>query len=344
MKKIISVSMAILLVVVFFTACNSSPEVSPSSNTSQEVTVESSDTSVPSQEVKKFTIGIVPYFLSDQFCKWLVSSFETTLQNEYPNIEYKIIDGQGKVDTTIAALEQFTAEKVDLIILQPFDADAFVPSVKNAIDAGISVVCTNVGINDDGLTPYVIGDFKAQGYAQGDYLKDKIPENAEIAIILGAPVAPAQMRRDGLQEALLDERKDLLVVAELNANWRKDEAMQITEDWLLRFPNLQFILAQSDEMAMGAIEALRAVNKIGEIQVAGIGGTAQGCVAIQNGELYMSVFEDAKAFADLTLELAWKILNGEEYEKANYIPNPIVNSANVDDYLAMHEAAGNLNQ
>lgn len=345
MKKVVSILILGIIILGMLGGCTAITQTTSSAQTSETQASTSSATtnSTSTTSEKKFTVGIVAYHFADQFCKWLMNSFETDLQKNYPSIEYKITDGQGKVDATIAAIEQFTTQKVDIIILQPFDSNAFLPAVKNALAAGIKVVCTNVGINDNGESPYVIDDFIAQGKAQADYYIDKIPQNAEIAILKGVPADCANLRREGLQ-SLLDERKDIKLVADLSANWRKEEAMKITEDWLLKFPNLQYILAQSDEMAMGAVEALRAVNKIGKVKVAAVGATAQGCVAIKNGELDMCVLEDAGQMAVLTNALVWKILNNQPYEKHQYIPNPVVDMSNVDQYLKMHQEAGNLNQ
>lgn len=342
MKRILSLVLMLAILAVTLAACGGTVKKEPKATETKVAETKAAESKTSDTAKKEFKVGFVPYYLSDQFCKWLMKSFEDKVKADYPGMKYSVIDGQGKVDTTIAALEQFMAQKVDLIILQPFDAEAFTPTVKNAVAAGIPVLCTNVSINDGGLTPFVSSDFVGDGRAQGEYLKDKIPQGGKVAILKGEQVQVAIDRRKGLQEKLFDVRKDIVILDEQHAKWRKDEAMRITEDWIQKFPDLQYIISQSDEMAMGAVEALRGANLIGKIKVIAVDGSPQGCIAIQKGELMASVFGDAKTMAEMTADLAWKMLTGQKYEKQNYLPTPVVDINNVEKYLKMHEEAGNL--
>ena len=257
--------------------------------------------------------------------------------SQYPNISLEIVDGQGTVEDTIPAIEQFIAKGVDAIILQPFDSNAFVPSVIKAIEAGIPVINTNVPINDNGLTAFVSSDFYNEGYAQGEYMKDVIEEGAQIAIVKGEPADASNWRREGVEDSLISQRPDIEVVADQIASWRKEKAMALAEDWILSFPDLKYVLSQSDEMAMGVVEALRGADKIGEIKVAAIDGSAQGVVAVSKGEILVDIGSNVPLMAQLSLDVAVRILNGESYDKFIYLPTPAIDSSNVDEFLKIHE-------
>lgn len=296
----------------------------------------------PTIAKKDYVVGLVAYYFADNYCKWLMNEFTSYQKSQYPNIKLKVIDGQGAVEPTIAAIEALITEKVDAIILQPFDSNAFVPTVKEALAAGIPVINTNVFINDNGTTAFVSSDFYREGFAQGDYLSKVIEKGAEIAIVKGEPADCSNWRRRGLEDALIKTRPDIKIVSEMIAHWRKEEALKIAEDWVQKFPNLKYILSQSDEMAMGAVEALRGANKIGKIKVAAVDGSAQGCVAVSKGEILVDIGSNVPLMAQLSLDVAIRILNGEKWDKFIWLPTPAIDSKNVSKYLQIHKDAGNL--
>jgi|GEM_PF-1802573 len=296
----------------------------------------------PTTAKEDYVVGLVAYYFADNYCKWLMNEFQKYQKEQYPNITLKVVDGQGAVEPTIAVIEQFITEQVDAIILQPFDSNAFVPSVQKALAAGIPIINTNVPINDEGTTAFVSSDFYREGYAQGEYMGKIIEDGAEIAIVKGEPADASNNRRKGVEDSLITKRTDVKLVSEQIAHWRKEEALKIAEDWVLKFPNLKYILSQSDEMAMGVVEALRGANKIGEIQVAAIDGSAQGCVAVDKGEILVDIGSNVPLMAQLSLDVAIRILNGESFDKFIYLPTPAIDKSNVAEYLQMHKDAGNL--
>ena len=140
---------------------------------------------------------------------------------------------------------------------------------------------------------------------------------------------------------VLGETKGVEIVAEEIGEWQKDKAMTIVQNWLVAYPDLSVIMAHNDDMALGAIEAIKMAGKEGKIQVYGIDATAAGCQAIQAGTLGASVFQNAVDYADLALEYASAHFKGEEKESTR-IDSELVTPENVADYIEIHKQLGNI--
>ena len=177
------------------------------------------------------------------------------------------------------------------------------------------------------------------GRMQGEYLAEVLPENAKVCYIIGPLGGNATIeRKQGLQETLFDVRPDVELLAEQTANWTRAEGMKLAEDWLLQYPQIDCIISQNDESAMGALEAVKTANKLGQTMVVGVDGTDEAVQSIIDGELTMTVFQNAVAMANNSVDVACKILAGEWEQGEHYlIPFEPVTKDNAEEYLGRNQ-------
>jgi inositol transport system substrate-binding protein len=113
----------------------------------------------------------------------------------------------------------------------------------------------------------------------------------------------------------------------------RTKGMQIMEDWIQSFPQIDAVVAANDEMALGALIALKGANRLQGVLIAGVDATKDACTAIKNGEMALSVLQSAPETGKQTFETIKKLQNGEPVQKEVIIPHINVTKENVDDYL-----------
>jgi inositol transport system substrate-binding protein len=136
------------------------------------------------------------------------------------------------------------------------------------------------------------------------------------------------------------KRPDVTIVGEQIANWNKDEAMSLMEDWVQANDRNDAIISMNDNMCAGALEVVKGDDRFANILSYGVDGTAEAVLLIKEGRMTSTCLQSAYALAELLLSTADKLLRGEETQIDVDIDNPLVTIDNVDQYIEMHKKAG----
>jgi putative xylitol transport system substrate-binding protein len=202
------------------------------------------------------------------------------------------------------------SQKYDAIIFAPIDADAGATAVKLAHDANIPVVGTNTRANSDLLASYVGSDDVKSGYLEAKAVLDKIGCKGNVVVIQGPIGISAQIQRSQGNDKALAECPNVKVLETKTANWSRAEAQALMEDWLTRHPGqIQGVIGQNDEMALGAIEAIKGQGlKVSDFAIGGIDGITDALKAVKAGEM-TSILQDARAQAQGSLDVAIKLVD-----------------------------------
>ena len=128
----------------------------------------------------------------------------------------------------------------------------------------------------------------------------------------------------------------LNIIDEQTSNWMRDEAQNLMTNWLSTGDEFDGVIANNDESAIGAIQAMKAVGHGREADgdVGGVDATQDALQAMQAGDLDVTVFQDAAGQGQGSLDAALKLAKGEAVEQKVYIPFQLVTPANIDDFLA----------
>ena len=174
----------------------------------------------------------------------------------------------------IRIVEQMIVSKVDAIVLAPADSKALVPVVKKAVDAGIIVVNIDNRLDPDVLksknlnVPFVGPDNRKGARKIGDYLAKRLKAGDQVGIVEGVSTTTnAQQRTAGFEDAM--KAGGMKVVSVQSGEWEIDKGNAVAAAMLNEYPNLKALLCGNDNMAIGAVSAVRAAGKQGKVFVVG---------------------------------------------------------------------------
>jgi len=281
---------------------------------------------------------------ADLFAAWLANSIRDEAK-KYPNLKVDIQDGQADDAKQNGLIENAIANKYDLIILQPNDSEAQKPYIQKAVAAKIPVIITNPRIPDNAImavTNSVDADPYEQGAVVARYALDLIPRNAKVVVLRGPDgnLHSVERRRSWKQE-FFDKRSDVTIIAEQVGHWNKDEGMKFMEDWVQAYPQIDAVISMNDNMAMGALEAVKGNAKFSKLLAFGVDGDAAAALLIQEGRMTATAFQNADELAKKNMELANAILTGAQKAIVNTdIVCPMYNKDNINELIAVHKKTG----
>lgn len=279
-------------------------------------------------------------------------NFLTVLRNgmgdhakELGNVTLQVEDAQNDVGKQQNQVDNFIASGVDAIIVNPVDTDATAALSAAASAAGIPLVYVNrQPANIDSLPEKqaFVGSLEHDaGRMQGEeickQLKAAGKTEAKAVILLGELSNQASRERtQGFKDVIAgDDCKFITVSEEQTANWQRTQATDLVTNWLSAGTGFDAIASNNDEMAIGAIQALKSASKdMASIVVGGVDATQDGLAALQSGDLDVTVFQDAKGQGAGALDTALKIAKGEKVESKVYIPFQLVTKDNLGDFTS----------
>lgn len=265
-------------------------------------------------------IGVLMKTMSDAYSNKLGTAIQDYVEKNYPNAELYLMDGQADI-----------AKQVDVIILNPQDADGSAQVLTLAADADIPVVEVNTETTSTDYVSYVGSNDSEAGEMMGNYVMEQLGDGGQYAILEGEMGQSAQLLRyQGLEETILKDDK-YECVGTLSASWQRDKAMSTTEDWIGKYPDLKAVICENDDMSMGALQAAEAEGK--DLVIIGVDGISDALQAVKDGRLSASVLQDADGQASAVIDVAVKVGVGEEVESRYNVPFQLITADNVDDYL-----------
>ncbi len=229
-------------------------------------------------------------------------------------VEVTVFDGNYDALVQQNQFETMITEDYDAIVFVPIDIEAGATAVQMAFDAGIPVIGSNTRINTDSI-PDVIESAGYQYIGSNDVLAGRMEAESVVAdfcddggrvVIIEGPIGQSAQieRRQGNLEVLA-ECPNVELLEMQTANWSRAEALTLMENWLTSYQgDIDGIIGQNDEMALGAIEALRQAGyDVADYPIAGIDGITDALQAVKNGDM-VSILQDAQAQAQGALDLA----------------------------------------
>jgi inositol transport system substrate-binding protein len=253
---------------------------------------------------------------------------------EGTNISFQFADANSDIQRQLDQVDVFITKKVDALVIIPVDSEGIVPAIQKANAANIPVICLGVkGSGGDYI--YVGSPDYVPGQMQGELLAQLLPRNAKILYLAGAAgFGHTRERRQGFNDALQNTgRTDVQILADMDGGYLRANGMRVTEDWIQTFPQFDAIVAANDQMALGALEALKAANRLEGVLVTGIDGVQEALQAVKDGFMVQTVFQNAHAQGVRLVDTLKKIATGETVGKEVIIPFESVTKGNVDQYL-----------
>ena len=270
----------------------------------------------------------------------------TDQTGKLPGVKLQLEDAKNDVANQLSQVQNFIASGVDAIVVNAVDTSATQAMTDAAAKAKIPLVYVNrQPINIDTLPDgqaFVASNEVDSGTLQTKevcrILKEKGKgKGANIVVLVGelSNQAAVQRTKDIHDVIATPDCSFMKVVEEQTGGWKRDAGQDIVTNWISKGVKFDAIIANNDDMALGAVNALKK-NGIStkDIPVSGIDATQEALKAMQDGDLAVTVFQDAVGQGAGSIDTALNILAGKKVEKKVYIPFQLVTPANLKDYLA----------
>jgi inositol transport system substrate-binding protein len=284
----------------------------------------------------KKVIGIALQNFSDEFRTYMIDAMKEEQKN-HPDFEFIYSDAQNDSAKQMNQIENFIAQKVDAIIFTPVDTVAAVDIVARVNGAGIPVIVANQTFDGvEEATAYVGSDSIESGLLQMEEVAKLLNGKGNIAIMHGQMGHEAEIKRTEGNKQIIEKNPGMKVIVEDTAEWNREKGLTLMENWLNSGKKIDAVVSNNDEMAIGAIMALEAAGKLGEVTVTGVDATPAALEFMKAGKLKVTVFQDAIGQGVSSIQTAVKAANGEKVEDV-VVPYQLVTPENVEEFAAKYK-------
>ncbi|ABS15623.1 MULTISPECIES: D-ribose ABC transporter substrate-binding protein [Brucella/Ochrobactrum group] len=253
---------------------------------------------------------------------------------------YKAVVGGHKGDTNTESnlIDTAITNKSVAIILDPANADGSVGAVKRAIAANIPVFLVNAEINQEGLAKAQLVSNNAQGAALGaTQWVESVGDKGKYVELFGSPSDNNAATRSNGYETVLSQYPDLVKAGQDVANWDRTQGHDKMQALLQANPDIIGVISGNDEMALGAIAALKKAGKLDQVKVGGFDGSPDAVAAIKAGELQYTVLQPVAVFSEAAVKQADNFIKtgktGVDHEKQLF-DCILITKDNVDKYTS----------
>lgn len=316
MKKILVLMLALILVMGAFAGCGG-------------------DTGGEEPVDEGFTIGYASSNLNDTGQTFIADA--AVAYAEENSITIDVQDAQEDVIKQQDQVKAMIEKGVDAILVVPVDTSAMGPITDAVTGAGIPLVYVNRNPFGEDAPPegvYYIGSKEiVAGEIQGNALISLLGETGNVAILMGKLDNEAAVKRTEGNKNVFSMYPGIKILAEETGNWQRDQGLALTENWLTAYgDDLNAILANNDEMALGAVQALKTAGRT-DVFVLGVDATPDAKAAVGDGSLAGTVLQDLAGQGAGGMDIAFKVLNGETLDQVTWIDFVSVTPENLADFM-----------
>lgn len=270
------------------------------------------------KELKDMKIGLSVSTLDNPF----FVSLKNGVFQEAKEKGMKVITADAQNDSAkqINDIEDLIQQGVDILLINPVDSAAVSSAVESANHIGIPVITLDRSADKGKVETLVASDNVKGGKMAANYIISKVGENAKVAELQGTPGASASRERGQGFDSIADN--ELNIVTKQTANFDRTQGMNVMENILQGHKDIQAVFAQNDEMALGAIQAIKSSGK--NIIVVGFDGTDDGLKAVKQGQLSATVAQQPVLIGKEAVQAASKILKGKKVKSRIAVPLKLV--------------------
>jgi len=255
------------------------------------------------------------------------------------DVQLQFEDAQKDVGRQLNQMQNFIAAKVDAIIVNPVDTDATPKMTKLAAKAGIPLVYVNRVPADWETLPAKVAFVGSNEIDSGTLEMQEVCRlmkgKGNIVVMIGdlANQAARQRTKDVEDVIAKPPCNDIKLLDKRVGNWSRTEGADLVSNWISAGLKFDAIVSNNDEMAIGAIHSLKTAKMLDKVIVAGVDATQDALAAMKDGELTVTVFQNAAAQGQGSVDTALKLAKGEKVPSMVWVPFELVTPANINNYL-----------
>lgn len=232
-----------------------------------------------------------------------------------------VLDSQNDPAKELSNVEDVTVRGAKVLLINPTDSEAVGTAVAVANKKNIPVITLDRGANKGNVVSHIASDNVAGGKMAGDFIAEKVGKNAKVIQLEGiAGTSAARERGEGFKQAVETNQFELL--ASQPADFDRTKGLNVMENLLASHGSAKAVFAQNDEMALGALRAIKASGK--NILVVGFDGTDDAVKAVNGGQLAATIAQQPEKIGELGVEAADKVLKGEKVDAQIPVPLKVV--------------------
>jgi inositol transport system substrate-binding protein len=284
-------------------------------------------------------IGVSMDKFDDNFLTVLRNSMAEYAKTQ-PGVTLQIEDAKDDVSKQLSQVQNFIANGVDAIIVNPVDTSATGAITKAAADAGVPLVYVNrEPIDVDKLGPkaaFVASNEAESGTLEAKQICKLLGGKGNILVIEGvlSNQSAVQRTKDVHEVLSTPDCTGIKVVAEQTANYDRTQGQNLMTNWLSKGMQFDAVVSNNDEMAIGALQAMKSAGvDTKKAVVGGIDATQDALASMKAGDLKVTVFQDAAGQGKGAVDAALALAAGKPVEKKVYIPFQLVTPANMDQFM-----------
>ena len=286
----------------------------------------------------KTKIGVTMALFDDVWLT-LVRNAITKWGSEHPDVELTIVDANNDSAKQTGQVENFLAQGMDAIVILPVDTAATGPMTKAVVKAGTPLVYVNrLPSNLPKSVVYCGSNSIEAGIMNMEELGKAIGGKGNLVILMGELSNEAAIgRTDGIKKVVKEKYPGIKIVREQTGNWKREQGKTIMENWLASGQEINGVASNNDEMALGALQAIKAAGKLDKIPVGGTDASHDALESMDKGELYDTVFQDPVAQGEESVNAAYLLAKKQNNPKVVdgkiWIPYQRVTKENYKSFL-----------
>jgi len=319
-KKVLSlVLVMVICVTLFATGCAKAP---------------GAETAAPAPEAaKKIKIGVSISNFDDTFLMYMKDGMDEFAKTLGADVEVTYVDAKEDAAKQLSQVENFIAQGINAVVIVPVNTEATEPITTACNTAKVPLVYVNrlPGNLPDNVV-FVGSNSIDAGIFQMEYIAEKLNGKGNVVIMMGKLDNEAALKRTEGVEQVAKKFPDMKIIKKQTANWSREEGMSLMENWMSSGDKIDAVAANNDDMALGAIKAIEAAGKLGQIFVGGVDATPDAIAELEAGKLNVTVFQDAAGQGSGAIKAAYGLAKGEKIENRVWIPFQLVTPDNYKEF------------
>ena len=241
------------------------------------------------QDKKDYTIGVSVPTADHGWTGgvvWHAEREAKILEKKYPGLKVIVKTSPNGADQA-NALEDMTTQGIDALVTLPHNSDELTEPIRAVKGNGVFITVVDRALSDNSVSDlYVAGNNYGLGHVAGEYMKKELGK-ADIVVIRGLPIVIDKERQKGFNDAI--KGSDIKILARQYGNWSRDDAFKVMQDFLTKYPQIDAVWCQDDDMALGVLEAIKQANRSDIKMVVGGAGMKEMIQRVADGDKMIPV-------------------------------------------------------
>jgi len=214
---------------------------------------------------------------------WHAAEAEKRLEAANPHIDLIIVTADGPADQASDLEDLVSVHQIDALVVLPFESEPLTEPVRAVKESGAFITVVDRGLTDPSIQDvYVSGNNTEMGEVSADYMMSRLGEGDNIVILRGIPTVLDTERFDAFMAKI--EGSGINVLDNKFANWNRDDGFEVMQDFLSRFPDIDGVWAQDDDITLGVVEAIKQAGRESEMFVVGGAGMKEIVKGVMDGD------------------------------------------------------------